>query len=151
MCKYVGEQLREKMPLLDKLFGDGYDLYLWGTSLLPRDCLSIGYFLASIAVSYKGEFRVALGGCSLGDAGTKILMQSLCRSLDPHSKITGHLCFYLGSNNITEVGASYIAEVLRTTSSLRKLYLWWNPICSKGLQSIAEALTTNTSLIKLYL
>ena len=151
LCKYVGEQLREKMPLLDELFGDGYDLYLFGKSLLPRDCLSIGYFLASIAVSYKGEFKVVLASCSLGDAGTKILMQSLCRNLDPHSKITGHLCLHIGSNNITEVGASYIAEVLRTNRALSKLYLEYNFIGSKGLQSIAEVLINNTSLIKLVL
>ena len=151
LCKYVGEQLREKRPFVDKVFGDVYDLNLWCAYLLPRDCLSIGYFLASIAVSYKGEFRVYLRVCCLGDAGTKILMQSLCRSLDPHSIITGHLCLNIGLNEITEVGASYIAEVLRTTSALRKLDLWNNPIGSKGLQSIAEALTTNTSLVKLNL
>ena len=149
LCKYVGEQLREKMSLLDKITGFGFELNIGGKSLLPRDCLSIGYFLASIAVSYQGEFRVWLGSCSLGDAGTKIIMQSLCRSLDPHSKITGHLFINLYSNDITEVGASYIAEVLRTTVALRKLYLWFNPIGSKGLQSIAESLTINTSLIKL--
>ena len=150
LCKYVGEQLREKMTYWEKI-GYFFELDLLGESLLPRDCLSIGYFLASIAVCFKGVFRVSLRSCSLGDAGTKILMQSLCRSLDPHSKITGHLCLYLNYNVITEVGASYIAEVLRTTSALRKLGLLDNPIGSKGLQSIAEALTTNTSLIELNL
>ena len=149
LCKYVGEQLREKMPLLEKLGGDGFELNFCSKSLLPRDCLSIGYFLASIAVNFKGEFNVNLDTCFVGDAGTKILMQSLCRSLDPHSKITGHLCLILDFNGITEVGASYIAEVLRTTSALRKLNLWFNPICSKVLQSITDALITNTSLIKL--
>ena len=150
LCKYVGEQLRENIPFLDKLrFMINYDLDLRNNSLLPRDCLSIGYFLASIAVSYKEEFRVNVGNCSLGDAGTKILMQSLSRSLDPHSKITGHLSLYVGDIDITEVGASYIADVLRTTSALRKLDLEYIPIGSKGLQSIAEALITNTSLIEL--
>ena len=149
LCKYVGEQLREKMTLLNKLLGHGNNLYLWSKSLLPIDCLSIGYFLASIAVGYKGKFRASLEACSLGDAGTKILVQSLCRSLDSHNTITGHLCLNLGSNDIYELGASYIAEVSRTTSVLRKLNLWGNPIGSEGLQSIAEALTTNTSLIEL--
>ena len=151
LCKYVGEQLREKMSLLKKLASDGCNLFFYGQSLLPRDCLSIGYFLASIAVSYKGEFMVFIQDCSLGDAGTKILMQSLCRSLDPHSKITGHFFLFIDSNDITEVGALYIAEVLRTTSALRNLCLWNNTLRSKGLQSIAEALTANTSLIKLML
>ena len=152
LCKYVGEQLRAKIPILDKLINDeAFEFILSTVSLLPQDCLSIGYFLASIAVSYKGEFKVNLISCSLGDVGIKILMQSLCRSLDPHSEITGHLSVYLGYNKITEEGASYIAEVLGTTRALKKLYLGVNPIGDKGLQYIAEALTTNTSLIELNL
>ena len=55
------------------------------------------------------------------------------------------ICF----NEITGVGASYIAEALRTTRALRKLDLSDNPIGDKGLQYITEALTTNTTLIKL--
>ena len=145
LCKYVGEQLRAKVG------GSGSELDLSGVSLLPQDCLSIGYFLASIAVSYKGEFIVDLISCSLGDVSIKILMQSLCRSLDPHCEITGHLSAYLGNTEITEEWASYIAEVLGTTRALRKLYLWHNPISDKGLQYIAEALTINTSLIELNL
>ena len=147
LCKYVGVQLVS--PLLCKDFIS--ELNFSYISLLPHDCLSIGYFLASIAISYKGRFSVYLRECSLRDAGIKILMQSLCRSLDPHNEITGHLHMHIGSNEITGVGASYIAEALRTTRALRKLDLWGNSIGDKGLQYIAEALTTNTSLIELSL
>ena len=149
LCKYVGEQLRTKIPILDKLNDAAVELNLRYVSLLPQDCLSIGYFLAFIAVSYKGEFKVNLTSCSLGNVGIKILMQSLCRSLDPHCEITGRLSVDLFDNEITDVGVSYIAEVLGTTRALRKLSLWCNPIDDKGLQYIAEALTTNTSLIRL--
>ena len=96
-------------------------------------------------------------GCSLGDTGIKILMQSLCRSLDPHTEIIGHLQIGLGYNRITGEGASYIAEALKTTRALRKLTLYnesstrGNPICDKGLKYIADALITNTSLIELNL
>ena len=148
LCKYVGEQLRDKLPLLGR---SGTALDLSSVPLLPRDWLSIGYFLASIAVSYKGKFKVNLGHCSLGDTGTKVIMQSLCRSLDPDSEITGHLSVFLDDNQITEEGASYIAEVLRTTRVLKKLYVWLNSFGDKGLQYIAEALTTNMSLVKLNL
>ena len=118
LCEYVGEQLRAKS--LNKA---AFELDLSCVSLLPQDCLSIGYFLASIAVSYKGEFGVNLISCSLGDVGIKILMQSLCRSLDPYCEITGHLSVYLWYNEITEEGASYIAEVLGTTRALKNLSL----------------------------
>ena len=119
--------------------------------LLPQDCLSIGYFLASIAISYEGRFTISLGHCSLGDTGIKILMQSLCRSLDPHSEITSYLDMYISYNEMTGEGASYIAEALRTTRALIKLKLWGSPIGDKGLQYIAEAMTTNASRTELIL
>ena len=149
LCKYVGEQLRDKVSIFDKINGTDVELFLFGVSLLPQDCLSIGYFLASIAVSYKGKFKVGLGFRSLGDTGIKILLQSLCRSLDPHSEITGHLDMSIIYNEITGEGASYIAEALRTTRAFRMLDLGGNPIGDKGLQCIAEAMTTNTSLFDL--
>jgi hypothetical protein len=144
LCKHVGLQLRGKA----KLPGYGSELDLHSTSLLPQDCLSIGYFLASIAKSHKGIFSV---DCSLSDTGIKILMQSLCTSLDPHSELTGFLDMNIFHNEITEEGASYIAEALRTTRTLRKLNLSGNPIGDKGLQYIAEALATNTTLTELKL
>ena len=55
------------------------------------------------------------------------------------------------TNGITGVGASYIAEALRTTRALRKLKLEDSPIGDEGLQYIAEALTTNTTLTELIL
>ena len=151
LCKYVGEQLRDKVSFLDKLHGFESELSLLGVSLLPQDCLSIGYFLASIAISYKSRFSVDLKFCSLSDTGIKILMQSLCRSLDPNSEITGQLDMNIGCNEITGVGASYIAEALRTTRALRKLSLSANSIGDKGLQYIAESLSTNTTLTELRL
>jgi Ran GTPase-activating protein (RanGAP) involved in mRNA processing and transport len=131
--------------------GGAPELSLHDISLLPQDFLSIGYFVASIATRYKGLFSVNLCVCSLSDTGIRFLMQSLCRSLDPQSEITGHLDMCIRHNNITEVGASYIAEALRTTRALRKLNLSVNPVGDKGLQYIAEALTTNTTLTKLRL
>ena len=161
LCKYVGEQFKSNIPFLNRLFGveqgTVLDLNVYPflsralLPLLPRDCLSIGYFLASVVVSCKGKFEVSLFGCYLEDVCTKILMQSLCRSLDPHSKITGHLCIHLTCNGITEKGARYIAEVLRATGAFGKLDLSDNSLGSEGLQSIVDAMITNTSLVELHL
>ena len=149
LCKYVGEQLKCTVDSSIILFD------LSGVSLLPQDCLSIGYFLGSITVSVEGELKVNLAGCFLRDSGMnlKILMQSLHRSLsfDPHSEITGHRSVDLSCNHITEEVTLYITEILKTTKALRKLILWQNSIGDKGLQYIAGALTTNTSLIELNL
>jgi hypothetical protein len=149
LCKYVGVQLGDKM-----LFLYNYHVSLLNLStmsLLPQDCLSIGYFLASIAINYKGRFSVYLSSCSLNDTGIKILMQSLCRSLDPRSEVAGHLDMDIGRNEITGAGASYLAEALRTTRALRWLKLEHNPICDEGLQYIAQALVTDTTLTELSL
>ena len=151
LCKYVGEQLRDRLSILDKIIESISGLYLPYTSLLPQDCLSIGYFLASIAISYQGRFSVNLSYHSLSDTSIKILMQSLCRSLNPQSEITGRIDTYIGYNGITGLGTSYIADTLRTIRALRSLILWGNPIGDKGLQYIAEALTTNTTLTELSL
>ena len=64
--------------------------------------------------------------------------------------MTGY-CTYIYNNGITGVGASYIAEALKTTRALRRLSLSDNPIGDKGLQYITEALTTNTTLTELSL
>ena len=158
LCKYVGKQLRDKcrdkIPFINKLMQSnffGFELDLYSVSLLPQECVSIGYFLASIAVSYEGNFSVALGSGFSGDTTIKMLMQSLCRSLDSNHEVTGHLSMYMSNNDITGEGASYIATALRTTRALRTLDLQGNPIQfgDKGLHYIAEALTTNTSLVDL--
>ena len=146
LCRYVGVQLSDKLT-----FWSVSELDLHSMSLLPQDCFSIGYFLASIAISFKGKFSVDLKFCCLSDTGIKILMQNLCRNMDPHSEITGQLDMDIGLNGITGEGASYIAEALRTTRALRKLNLWDNPIGDKGLHYMAEALTTNTTLTELSL
>jgi hypothetical protein len=80
LCQFVTEQL-------------GNVLDLRNTSLTPVDSIAIGYFLSSVSVTTRNtkELTVNLFNCSLGDAGTKSLMQSICRSIDPHSTVDTHL------------------------------------------------------------
>ena len=103
------------------------------------DSLAIGYFLSSVSLTTSNakEFRVDLYNCFLGDAGTKSLMQSICRSVDPHRTVNTHLVMRLG---IHEEGASHIAELLNSTSIVSTLKLGGNPIGDKGLQTIFDAL-----------
>ena len=157
LCKYVADELRNSVPFIDRLCsnsagGYGNDLDLRLHSLVPRDCLSIGYFLACTVMSFRGVFKVTLYGSFIGDIGIKILMQSLCRSLDEHSHSrTGQLKLYFNSNNITNKGVLYIADVLKSTSAIKKLSLSDNFIGNGGLLTIAEAMASNTSLVKLKL
>ena len=135
LCQFVTEQLGNVLDL-------GY------TSLSMVDSIAIGYFVSSVSVTTINakEFIVHLGYCSLGDAGTKSLMQSICRSIDPHSTVHTHLNMQLEMNEIHEEGASHIAELLNSTSIVSLLWLNGNPIGDKGLQTIFDALKQNKTL-----
>ena len=135
LCQFVTEQL-------------GNMLNLRRTSLTLVDSIAIGYFLSSVSISTSNakEFRVDLNNCSLGDAVTKSLMQSICRSIDPHSTVNTHLNMWLERNEIHEEGASHIAELLNT-SIVSTLSLNGNPIIGdKGLQTIFDTLKQNKTL-----
>ena len=130
LCQFVAEQLRN-------------ELNLRGTSLTPVDCLALGYFLSTVSLTTSNakEFRVNLRNCSLGDAGTKSLMCSISRHIDPHSTVNRHLYMDLRSNEIHEEGASHIADLLNNTSIVSTLrILDGNQLETKGIKSIFNAL-----------
>ena len=135
LCQFVAEQL-------------GGSLNLSGTSLTPVDCLAIGYFLSSVTLTTSNNevFTVDLNSCSLEDAGTKSLMRSISRHIDPHSTVNTHLDMELSRNGIHEEGASHIAEVLNNTSIGSGLWLFGNPIGDRGLQTIFNSLNQNNTL-----
>ena len=143
LCLFVAKQLRCVLPLDDN-------------TLYPVDCLAIGYFLASFVTSSvtsrtTHEFVIFLSNCSLRDAGTKRLMQTINRNVDPHCSVATHLDMDLNENEINGEGASHIAEVLSKTSAVSKLSLSNNAIGAERLQAISEALLTNSSLVELSL
>ena len=137
LCQFVIEQL-------------GNELNLSHTSLTPVDSIAIGYFLSFVSVTTSNAkvFKVDLGSCSLGDAGTKSLIKGICRSIDPHSTVSTHLHMMLWWNWIYKEGASHIAELLNSTSIVSKLWLYGNPIGDK-LQTIFDALKQNKTLKEL--
>ena len=129
LCQFVAEQQGNVLNLRD-------------TSLTPVDCLALGYFLSTVSrtTSNVKEFRVYLNNCSLGDAGTKNLMCSISRHIDPHSTVTRHLEMDLSSNEIHEEGASHTADLLNSTSIVNRLRILDNPLGIKGIKSIFNAL-----------
>ena len=135
LCQFVAQQL-------------GGSLDLSGTLLTPVGCFAIGYFLSSVTLTTSNNkvFTVNLDNCSLGDAGTKSLMRSISRHIDPHSTVNTHLNMMLERNEIYEEGASHIAEVLNNTSIVSGLRLGDNPIGDKGLQTIFNSLKQNNTL-----
>ena len=129
------------------------------TSLSSLDCLSIGYFI-SLSSSDVGR-EAYLSHCQIGDTGVKYLTKFVFESCSPisHTQKTSPtrtsspgLKLYLSFNDIHENGASSIAKVLQSGSSvITLLYLCGNLIGGKGLQFIAKALITNSSLVELNL
>ena len=135
LCQFVAEQLGNVLGLRD-------------TSLTPVDCLALGYFLSTVSLTTSNtkEFIVNLNNCSLGDAGTKSLMCSISRHINPHSTVNRHLNMYLRNNEIHEEGASHIADLLNNTSTVSTLWLDGNPIGDLGLLSIFNILKANKTL-----
>ena len=139
-------------PLLYRIVAEQLEnmLTISGISLTPVDSFAIGYFLSSVSLTTNNtkKFEVNLNNCSLGDAGTKSLMQGICRSIDPSSRMNTHLDVYLCGNEIHEKGTSHIAdhEVLNSTSTVNTLVIDVNPIGDKGLQMIFGVLKHNKTL-----
>ena len=135
LCQFVAEQLGGSMDLS-------------GISLTPVDYLAIGYFLSSVTLTTSNNkvFKVNLDNCSLGDAGTKSLMRSISRHVDPHSTVNTHLDMRLWGNQIHKEGASHIAKVLNNINIMSGLRLRYNPIGDKGAQSIFNTLKQYNTL-----
>lgn len=77
----------------------------------------------------------------VSDRGTQMLAQAI--STDN----TNLRVLYLGSNNITNEGAKYLAEMLKTNRTLNRLYLFENTIGDHGVQLLAEALTRHNQSV----
>ena len=134
LCQFVAEQLGNELDLRD-------------TSLTPVDCLALGYFLSTVSLTTgnASEFTVYLENCSLGDTGTKSLMCSIYRHIDPHNTVNRYLYMDLSSNVIHEEGASHIADLLNT-SIVSKLWLGGNPLGARGFETLSTALKVNKTL-----
>ena len=137
LCQFIAEQLSGSLDI----WNQGW--------LSSADYLAIGYFLSSISVTgcSKGEeFILELYRCGMGDVGIRSLMQGICRSVNPHSKVITQLLISLSKVDIEETGASNIAEVLKNTTIVRGLDLNNNPIGDNGLQMIFNSLKENNTL-----
>ena len=74
---------------------------LWGTSLSPLDCLSLGYFMSCVSgsTSLSNEvFHMNFYNCSIDDQRCKFLMKGLSRIPICNSTETGSLSMELGRN-----------------------------------------------------
>ena len=156
LCLYVAERLEYKLDIND-------------TSLSPLDCLSVSFFLSSVAI--KG-ISVNLKHCAIGDIGANCLSKYLHadNSLEYVNNITIDLTdneiheggtfhitnmfylfenLYLSYNPIGDTGASLISKAVEKTATLKTLILHDCGITSRGAEDLSRALAQNSSLKKL--
>ena len=127
----------------------GHRMNLSYNSLNPADSYALGYFLSYVPLTSNiKEFKVDLENCLLGDAGIKSLIQSICKHIesDSHHQVGTHLIINLWDNEIHEEGALHIAEILKNTRIVSKLWIGGNPIGDQGLRAILNALKQNVAL-----
>ena len=114
-------------------------------SLLPREGPAAKPYFASVCSNTSNGFTFSLGSCSIGDQGCKFLARGLSKSPNSHSEIS----LYLSNNDFMKKGhTTYIAEVIKNTSSISVLDFVNNAIGNSGLSTLCEALilSTKTSL-----
>ena len=100
LCESVAQQLEHKLTLII-------------TTLTPSDCLCIGYFLAHVCKMAVGEFKVHLGGCSIGDQGCKYLVSGLHECLDAHNAVTTLLHINMDGNAISHHGVHQLSTLFK--------------------------------------
>ena len=147
-CLYEAQDLSLCQFMVGKL-GKRLNFGESRSSLYTVDFIAVGYFLSSLSVCINNVkvFQVDLDNCSLGDTGTKSLMQSICKDINPCTVIRTYLIMYLNDNDFGEEGASCIAEMLRKTRIVRNLSLKNNPgISDAGATLIAKSVKQNNVL-----
>ena len=159
LCLYVAERL-ERIKL---------KLNLSETSLSPLDCVSVSFFLSSVAGK---EISINLKHCAIGNLGVNYLSKYVHtdNNLEHVSKIIIDLTdneineegalhitnmlylfehLYMSYNPIGDTGASLISEAMRETATLKTLILYDCRITSRGAEDLSRALAQNNSLEKL--
>ena len=144
LCLFVAERL-------------WYRLDLGGSSLSPLDCLSIGFFLSSIAGK---EVSIKLFQCYISDLGAKCLTKFVGSDISKvsinlndnniHEEGARMLLFfehvYLSHNPIGDIGASLISEAMKGAITLKTLVLSWCNFTLRGAEGLSRALAQNSSL-----
>ena len=141
-CLYEAEDSKLCKSVADLL---DYSLSLRMNTLIPLDCLSIGYFLSVVSTTISGAFKLDLMGCYIGNQGCEFLVRGLNKHLNTHSEITSQVDVDLSLNDIHEEGVDHLAQ-LKNPSIVHKLELSQNPIDKAGLKSLCDALSTSSSL-----
>jgi Ran GTPase-activating protein (RanGAP) involved in mRNA processing and transport len=129
LCLYVAKRLESRLDLSE-------------TSLSPLDCLSVSFFISSIAGK---RITVNLSQCHIGDLGAKCLTKYL--SVSGHTDL---VTINLKGNAIHDEGSSHVAKILYFIERLH-LDISENPIGANGTSCMFQAVRETTILRTLIL
>ena len=118
------------------------ELWLWNvTGITDEDMTHLSTMLAT-----NTTLKVLdLSNCNITDNGVRYI----CEGLTKNQTLT---TLDIGRNHqITSVSTSTIADLIQTTTSLTKLYLYNTSLNDDDIKTICTSLNKNTTITKLYL
>ena len=121
--------------------------YSVSTTMAPFDCFVLGYALSHI--TFTGHWEINMSACHVDDECVEMLaggVNFMSSTRLKHVKVSK---LALSRNNITERGATALAEMLKENRMLQQLDVGHNSIGDGGATALAEMLKGNMMLQKL--
>ena len=116
-------------------------------SIAPFDCFVLGYALSHL--NFTGHWDIIMIGCNADDECVEMLAGGVNFMSSEGLKDVGISKLYITGGNITEKGASALAEMLKENRTLRQLDVSVNSIGDGGATALAEMLKENRILQQL--
>ena len=113
-----------------------------GTSMAPFDCFVLGYALSHI--TFTGDWLIDMTGCNVHDECVEMLAGGV--NFMSSEGLKNVRILYMTGNNITDRGATTLAEMLKENRMLELLNVSSNSIGDGGATALAEMLKENRML-----
>ena len=118
-----------------------------GTSMAPFDCFVLGYALSHI--TFTGHWEIFMNGCNVDDECVEMLAGGVNFMSSEGLKDVRISQLFITFGNITERGATTLAEMLKENWMLEQLNVSGNSIGDGGATALAEMLKENRTLEQL--
>ena len=118
-----------------------------GTSMAPFDCFVLGYALSHI--TFTGHWVIGMIGCHVDDECVEMLASGVNFMSSEGLKNVRITTLVIHDNNITERGATALAEMLKENRTLQQLNVSHNSIGHGGATALVEILKENRTLQQL--
>ena len=118
-----------------------------GTSMAPFDCFVLGYALSHII--FTGHWEIDMNKCHVDDECMEMLAGGANFMSSTVLKCVRITKLVLSRNNITDRGATALAEMLKKNRMLQQLDIRHNSIGAGGATALVEVLKENRILQQL--